>query len=237
MNKSVILVVLGMVLSLVGTSSTTISKSTTITQSKIEASSQLLTVFSPSEVAPPNEFKVKIKLSGKKVLGVSFNLFFDPEVVKAIKVEEGDLFKNCPGTTFSAIPPEIDNGLGKIEFQDMCLGSTMSGEGVIAVIRFSAKSSGDPKINLKSVQLFDENGDPINESGIGIKNIRMKVMEIATTISTSSTIPNEANAESKQLAIIGQLIEFSARNGSWIVGILIIMGIAFYLGYSKGKGK
>ncbi|MEA1925528.1 MAG: right-handed parallel beta-helix repeat-containing protein [Candidatus Altiarchaeota archaeon] len=234
-------------------STTTISTSTTIAPSTIEAPSQFLIVSSPSEVAPPEEFKVEVKLSGKKVLGASFSLLFNPEVAKAIKVEEGSFYKNCPGTSFSAVPAGIDNTAGEIEFQDMCLGSSMSGKGVLAVIKFSVKSLGDPKINLKNVQLFDEEGDPMNENKIEVKNAVMQPEDVITTTSTttstsSSTInvptttmaaraPATNTAGSNSPGIVGQITGFSAGNGSLILGILVAVGIIFYLGYYQGKGN
>ncbi|MEA1925529.1 MAG: right-handed parallel beta-helix repeat-containing protein [Candidatus Altiarchaeota archaeon] len=111
-------------------------------------------------VASQNTFTVKVNISGNHLMGASFDLFFDSSVIKALKVEEGDFIQSqCSGTTFSSVPPKINNAVGEIEFQDMCLGSSINGEGDIAEITFRVLSGGTSELDIGNEQVPDANGN------------------------------------------------------------------------------
>ncbi len=124
------------------------------------------------------ELKVNVEINATNALGASFDLIFDEDILKAMGVEEGAFMKKCKSSTFDIRNPIIS--AGKIEFQDLCFGETMSGKGTIAIITFRVKSAGESDLVLQNAHIFDKNGNPM-------KNIRVTNGRIALSSITSGT--------------------------------------------------
>lgn len=85
-----------------------------------------------------------------------FDIAFDPSVLQASDIIEGDLLATG-GTTFY-LPGAIDNVLGNITFTANSLFgaiSGVSGSGTLATIHFAAAAAGTSPISLSNVVLLD----------------------------------------------------------------------------------
>ncbi|RKU09597.1 hypothetical protein C6503_20815 [Candidatus Poribacteria bacterium] len=95
--------------------------------------------------------------------GWQFNIAFDPAVLEAIEVNEGDFLKAQGGTTFFQ-SGTIDNTAGKITG----LSATrlnedgITGTGTLLSVTFSAKAGGETQLSLSNFQLGSITGEIIN---------------------------------------------------------------------------
>jgi WD40 repeat protein len=108
-------------------------------------------------------FTVEIKMEkAQKLYGFQFDLKFDPNVLEAIRVTEGDLLKSIGGNT-SFLKPSIDNNAGIIKnvaCTRMSPGE-VSGFGVLAKIEFKFKIASTSPIEFTLVKLSNEQFQPI----------------------------------------------------------------------------
>ena len=144
-----------------------------ITGITVESLAQELSIDAPPDVNINDTFTVNVQLSAQETLGASFNLRFDNSVIEALSIDERSFIKQCSPRTHTMIHPVVDNSQGKIEFQDMCLGETISGSGTIAVIRFKSQSTGASDLSLDNAIIFDASGSPI--PNVMIKNGKITV--------------------------------------------------------------
>jgi len=92
--------------------------------------------------------------------GWQFDIAFDPAVLEAINVTEGDFLKTDGGTTFFQ-GGSIDNingkitGLSAIRLSD----PGVSGTGPLLQVRFKAKSAGETELTLRNFQFGDITGE------------------------------------------------------------------------------
>ena len=95
--------------------------------------------------------------------GWQFDIAFDPDVLEAVEVNEGDFLKTNGGTTFFQ-EGTIDNRSGKI----MGLSSArlnkdgVSGTGTLLSVTFSAKAGGETRLTLDNFQFGSITGTPIS---------------------------------------------------------------------------
>ena len=94
--------------------------------------------------------------------GWQFDIAFDPTLLDAINVSEGDFLKTGGGTTFFQ-GGTIDNAVGKITGLSAARLSTqgMSGTGTLLQVRFKAKSAGETKLALQNFEFGATTGDLI----------------------------------------------------------------------------
>ena len=94
--------------------------------------------------------------------GWQFDIVFDPTLLEAINVSEGNFLKTDGGTTFFQ-SGSIDNAAGKITGLSAARLSTqgVSGTGVLVQVRFKAKSGGETELALQNFQLGSVTGDNI----------------------------------------------------------------------------
>lgn len=134
---------------------------------------------SSEEVEINETFKINVNIdSPSETIGASFDLRFDDQIIKPLEIREGDFMKKCAKTTFNSIKPVI--GDGKIEFRDLCFLETITGEGVIAEVEFTAKSPGKSLLLLENANIFDENGDPMSDVEVINGEVNVKDNEIKT---------------------------------------------------------
>ena len=94
--------------------------------------------------------------------GWQFDIAFDPAVLEAIDVSEGDFLKTNSGTTFFQ-GGTIDNAAGKITGLSAARLSTqgVNGTGTLLQVRFKAKSDGDTRLVLQNFEFGAITGDLI----------------------------------------------------------------------------
>ncbi|MYC74413.1 T9SS type A sorting domain-containing protein, partial [Candidatus Poribacteria bacterium] len=95
--------------------------------------------------------------------GWQFDIAFDPAVLEAIEVNEGDFLKTGGGTTFFQ-KGKIDNRSGKITGLSSALLSEggVTGTGTLLSVNFSAKAGGETQLKLQNVQFGASIGDLIS---------------------------------------------------------------------------
>ncbi len=106
-----------------------------------------------------------VRVNAEKVTDLSgwqFDLTFDPNVLEAIKVSEGDFLKKDGGTTFFQ-RGTIDNATGKITGLSAALisESGIAGTGTLLSVVFSAKADGNSQMTLRNFQLGSSAGEII----------------------------------------------------------------------------
>ena len=120
--------------------------------------------FSQDNIHMGNTFTLDI--SAKDVIdlaGWQFDIAFDPTVLEAVAVNEGDFLKREGGSTFFQ-KGTIDNRSGKITRLSSALlsGGGITGTGTLLSIQFSAKAGGETQLRLQNVQFGTSTGSLIS---------------------------------------------------------------------------
>ena len=94
--------------------------------------------------------------------GWQFDIAFDPAILEAINVSEGDFLKTDGGTTFFQ-GGSIDNAAGKITGLNAARLSTqgVGGTGTLLQVRFKAKTAGETELALRNFEFAASTGDSI----------------------------------------------------------------------------
>ena len=105
--------------------------------------------------------------------GWQFDLTFDPDVLEAVKVNEGDFLKKDGGTTFFQ-RGAIDNAAGKITGLSAALisESGVTGTGTVLSVVFAAKADGNSQMALHNFQLGSGTGEVIP---VGVRDLTITV--------------------------------------------------------------
>ena len=101
---------------------------------------------------------IEIKIDkAQNLYGFQFDLQFDPNVLEAIKVTEGDFLKSIGGNT-SFMKPSIDNSAGIIKsvVASRMSPGEVSGSGVLAKVEFNFKKAGTSLITFPLIKLSNE---------------------------------------------------------------------------------
>ena len=119
--------------------------------------------FSKTPIHRDDTFTLDI--SAKEVFdlaGWQFDIAFDPAILEAINVSEGDFLKTDGGATFFH-GGSIDNATGKITGLSAARLSAqgVSGTGTLLQVRFKAKSAGETQLALQNFQFGSVTGDSI----------------------------------------------------------------------------
>ena len=111
--------------------------------------------------------------------GWQFDIVFDPAILEAISVSEGNFLKTDGGTTFFQ-GGNIDNAAGKITGLSAARlsASGVSGTGTLIQVRFKAKSGGETDLTLHKFQFGSVTGESIPA---GPHEIRITVEEELAT--------------------------------------------------------
>ena len=123
-----------------------------------------------------------LDISAKNIFdlaGWQFDITFDPTILEAINVSEGDFLKMDGGTTFFH-GGSIDNAAGNITGLNAARLSAqgVNGTGTLLQVRFKAKSAGETEVALHKFQFGSVTGDSIPA---GPHQIRIVVEEQLTT--------------------------------------------------------
>ena len=119
--------------------------------------------FSKSNIHTGDTFTLNFKAENViDLAGWQFDISFDPVVLEAVEVSEGDFLKTDGGTTFFQ-EGTIDNTTGKITGLNATRfnedGTT--GIGTLLSVTFLAKAEGETQLTLNNFQLGSTAGEPI----------------------------------------------------------------------------
>jgi len=129
-------------------------------------------------VAPEQTFTVDVRVGPVlAIAGAQFNLSFDPSLVTAISVDEGELFNQGGCATFF-LPGTIDNDAGTITGA-VCVittpGCTVSNPGTLATITFVAsETTGTSPLHLSNMVIGSKEGHAlakqVNDGSVTVSN-------------------------------------------------------------------
>ena len=102
--------------------------------------------------------------------GWQFDIAFDPAVLEAVDVSEGDFLKTDGGTTFFQ-SGRIDNAAGKITglIAGRISEGGVSGNGSVLQVRFKAKSEGETELALRNFEFGSSTGENIPAGPLEIR--------------------------------------------------------------------
>ena len=136
--------------------------------------------FSQTPIHTGDTFTLDIRAENVTDLaGWQFDITFDPTILEALNVSEGDFLKADGGTTFFH-GGSIDNAAGKITGLNAARLSAqgVNGTGTLLQVRFKAKSAGETELTLHKFQLGSTTGESIPA---GPHEIRIVVEERLVT--------------------------------------------------------
>ena len=119
--------------------------------------------FSKTPIHTDDTFTLDIRAKDVfDMAGWQFDIAFDPAVLEAISVSEGNFLKTDGGTTFFQ-GGTIDNAAGKITGLSAARLSAegVTGTGTLLQVRFKAKSGGETELALQNFQFGSVTGDSI----------------------------------------------------------------------------
>jgi hypothetical protein len=120
------------------------------------ASADELAVLVPGDVEVGQISTARLWARGAgRVQGMSVQLGWDPAVVEPLDIAAGDLLQSPGGVAFSPGPGGVDAAL--VGARDVGL----SGEGVLASVRFRVLASGDPGIGIAMIDARDARNQPV----------------------------------------------------------------------------
>ena len=136
--------------------------------------------FSQTPIHTGDTFTLNIRAENiTDLAGWQFDIAFDPAILEAVNVSEGDFLKTG-GSTIFFHGGSIDNAAGKITGLNAARLSAqgVSGTGVLLQIRFKAKSAGETELALQKFQFGSSTGDSVPA---GPHEIQIIVEERLTT--------------------------------------------------------
>ena len=120
-------------------------------------------VFSQTPIHTGDTFTLDIRAENVTDLaGWQFDIAFDPAVLEAINVSEGDFLKQNGASTFFQ-GGSIDNAVGKITGLNAARLSTQgaNASGTLLQVRFKAKTAGETELALRNFEFAASTGDSI----------------------------------------------------------------------------
>ncbi len=121
--------------------------------------------FSATETTLLTDDTFTLNLNAENITdlaGWQTDIAFDPNVLEAVEVTEGDFLKSKVGTTFFQ-GGTIDNTAGKITdlFSARIAESGVSGTGTLLSVTFKAKAGGETQVTLENFEFSSITGDII----------------------------------------------------------------------------
>ena len=150
----------------------------------------MVSVSAPTQpVSSGAQFTVNITVQpNNSIAGAQFNLSFNPSLVTANSVSEGNLLKQNGASTYFS-PGQIDNNAGTISGVAGAIttpGQTVSASGTFAVITFTAGSAmGTCSLTLSNVIIGDINGQ-----AVPVSTSNGQVLTNGLPTITTASLPN-----------------------------------------------
>ena len=172
-----------------------------------------------------------------KLAGWQFNLTFDPDVLEAVEVNEGDFLKKDGGTTFFQ-KGTIDNAAGEITGLSSALISKngITGTGALLAVDFSAKADGNSRLALHNFQLGSTTGEVIPAG--------MRDLTITVESGPTWDVNGDGQVSVLDLILVAQNFgEAASRNSrtdvnrDGVVSILDLIIVAQHLGESTASAS
>ncbi len=119
--------------------------------------------FSKTPIHTGDTFTLNIRAENiADLAGWQFDIAFDPTILEAINVSEGDFLKQNGASTFFQ-GGSIDNAAGKITGLNAARLSTqgVSGTGTLLQVKFEAKAAGETELALRNFEFAASTGDSI----------------------------------------------------------------------------
>ncbi len=170
--------------------------------------------------------------------GWQFDIAFNPDVLEAVDVIEGDFLK-VGGTNTFFQKGNTDNTTGKISgFNGARFGSGVTGTGTLLSVKFSAKAFGESKLTLSNVQLGVATGQVL-PSG---------TLEITIIVAGKSTSPawdinQDGQVNILDLILVAQNLGADAPinpradvNGDGTINVLDLILVSQHMGESTASG-
>jgi len=148
-----------------------------ISMSLVSASTNVYVEPASTVVKLGQDFNVSIDINTtESIYAIEFNLIFNPSILNATIVVEGNFLKQDNASTYPII--SINNSIGKIIFADTRLGTQegVFGTGVLALIKFKAINTGTSDLDLDNVNLVDAN---LNTIPVTVDDGSVEVREVA----------------------------------------------------------
>ena len=179
-----------------------------------------------------------LRIDAEKVTdlaGWQFDLTFDPDVLEAVEVSEGDFLKKGGGTTFFQ-KGTIDNAAGKIASISAALISKggVTGTGTLLSVTFSAKVDGNSELGLWNFQLGSSTGEVIPAG----------VRDLTIVVESGPTWDVNADGQVSILDLIlvaqrlGETVSANSEvdvNADGIISILDLILVAQHMGESTSS--
>ena len=168
--------------------------------------------------------------------GWQFDIAFDPTMLEAIEVNEGDFLKTGGGATFFQ-KGTIDNTAGKITGLNSARLSEggASGTGSLLSISFKAKGEGKTQLTLRNFQLADVTGTPIPA---GLHEVEIVIAEHLTT----GDVNRDGQVSILDMVLVAQRLGKTVPsgsevdiNGDGIVNILDLILVSQNMGESTAS--
>lgn len=146
---------------------------------------------------------VNVNPNDNSIYGIQFDLYFDPSLLEAKKIEKGQLLSQDASQTVN-IPRPINNSIGKIEYAETRIGiqTGVKNPGTLAAITFTVKQNAKidaaQSFSLKNVNLTDNNLNPITAD---VSSGEFKVIKAGTRTQnlTSQMTPERGQVISPEL--------------------------------------
>ena len=187
--------------------------------------------LSPATIHQNETFTLDIHARNvPNLMGYQFDIAFDPNILEAVDVSEGDFLKTDAATFFQG--GSIDNSAGTITGLTAARLSTqgVSGTGTLLKAQFKAKSSGESEVALRNLQFVSLGGETIDAIPHGI---RITVEEGLTT----GDVNRDGVVTIVDLVLVAQKLnqrisadEPADVNGDGVVNILDLTVVAQAIG-------
>ena len=190
--------------------------------------------FSEPKIHVGDTFTLDLKAEEViNLAGWQFDITFDPAVLEAVEISEGDFLKTGGGTTFFQ-KGKIDNRSGKITGLSsvQLSGDGVSGTGTLLSVNFSAKAGGEMQLKLQNFQFGSSTGSLISA---GPHEVTIIVEgQLAT-----GDVNRDGQVSILDMILIAQQLGKTATansevdiNGDGIISILDLILVAQHLGES-----
>ena len=170
--------------------------------------------------------------------GWQFDITFNPDILEAVDVIEGNFLKVGSTNTFFQ-KGNIDNTTGKISgFNEARFGSGVTGTGTLLSVKFSAKAFGESKLTLSNVQLGAATGQVIPSGPLEIT-----IIVEGKPASPAWDVNQDGQVSILDLVLVAQSLGADAPinpradvNGDGTINVLDLVLVSQHMGESTVSG-